>query len=112
MYYFAVFWDFWCGHFPDSLFPEHETNLSSPALVASLGKRLDFAISIDNGIMHMLSLAKIPMIVLFGPTSSEKFAPTYKNLIVLDSKKIKKTSDISSITVEDVLLAAKQYLNF
>ena len=97
---------------PKALFPEHESNLSSPALVACLGKRLDFAISIDNGVMHMLSLSKTPMIVLFGPTNSEKFAPNYKNLVVLDSKKIKKTSDISTISAEDVLEAAKQYLNF
>ena len=80
--------------------------------MTSLGKRLDFAISIDNGIMHMLSLGKIPMIVLFGPTSSEKFAPNYKDLIILDSKKIKKTSDISSISAEDVLKTAEQHLNF
>jgi len=97
---------------PESLFPEHETKLCSPALVTSLGKRLDFAISIDNGIMHMLSLGKIPMIVLFGPTSSEKFAPNYKDLIILDSKKIKKTSDISSISAEDVLKTAEQHLKF
>ena len=96
---------------PDSLFPEHESNLSSPALVTCLGKRLDFAVSIDNGIMHMLSLAKIPMISLFGPTDSEKFAPEYKNSIVLDSKKLNNTKDISSIAVEDVLSAAKQ-LNY
>jgi len=67
---------------PDAIFPEHESNLSSPVLVTCLGKRLDFAISIDNGIMHMLSLGKIPMIVLFGPTRSEKFAPDYKDVIV------------------------------
>ena len=97
---------------PDSLFPEHETSLSSPALVTCLGKRLDFAVSIDNGIMHMLSLSKIPMIVLFGPTSSEKFAPNYNNLIVLDSKKLYNTKDVSSISVQDVLLASKQLLNF
>ena len=97
---------------PEAIFPEHESNLSSPALVTCLGKRLEFAISIDNGVMHMLSLAKIPMIVLFGPTNSEKFAPNYKDLIVLDSKKIYNTIDISSINVEDVLQAAKQYLNF
>jgi ADP-heptose:LPS heptosyltransferase len=96
---------------PDSLFPEHESNLSSPALVTCLGKRLDFAVSIDNGIMHMLSLAKVPMISLFGPTDSEKFAPEYKNSIVLDSKKLNNTKDISSIAVKDVLSAAKQ-LNF
>jgi ADP-heptose:LPS heptosyltransferase len=97
---------------PQALFPEHQSNISSPALVTCLGKRLDFAISIDNGVMHMLSLGKIPMIVLFGPTSSEKFAPDYKNLIILDSKKIKNTSDISSISVEDVLHEAKQHSNF
>jgi len=97
---------------PDALFPEYESGLASPALVICLGKRLDFAISIDNGIMHMLSLSKVPMIVLFGPTNSEKFAPNYKNLIILDSKKIKKTSDISAINVEDVLKAAMQYSNF
>ena len=97
---------------PNAIFPEHDSVLSSPALVTCLGKRLDFAVSIDNGIMHMLSLAKVPMVVLFGPTNSEKFAPIYKDLIILDSKKIKKTSDISSISVEDVLQAVKQHLNF
>ena len=97
---------------PQALFPEHGSELSCPALVACLGKRLDFAISIDNGVMHMLSLSKVPMIALFGPTNSEKFAPEYKSTIVLDSKKIYKTNDVSSITVEDVLEAAKLNLNF
>ena len=97
---------------PYSLFPEHESNLSSPALVACLGKRLDFAITIDNGVMHMLSLSKVPMISLFGPTDSEKFAPEYEKSIVLDSKKIHNTKNISAITVEDVLTAAKLHLNY
>ena len=97
---------------PESLFPEHETKLSSPALVTCLGQRLNFAISIDNGIMHMLSLSKTPMIILFGPTNPKKFAPSYQGAIVLDSKKLYKTTDISSISSEDVLLAARQHLNF
>ena len=97
---------------PEALFPEHESNIASPALVTCLGKRLDFAISIDNGVMHMLSLGKIPMIVLFGPTSSNKFAPDYKDLIILDSKKIKNTPDISSISAEDVLNEARQHSKF
>ena len=97
---------------PSSLFPEHETNISSPALVTCLGKRLDFAITIDNGVMHMLSLAKVPMISLFGPTDSEKFAPQYENSIVLDSKKLYNTKNVSAITVEDVLNSAKQHLNY
>jgi len=97
---------------PKALFPENESNLACPALVSCLGKRLDFVITIDNGIMHMLSLSKVPMIVLFGPTSSEKFAPTYKNIIVLDSKKIYGSNNIDSISVEDVLQSAKLHLNF
>ncbi len=97
---------------PNALFPEHASKLSCPALVACLGKRLDFAISIDNGVMHMLSLSKVPMITLFGPTDSEKFAPKYKNLIILDSKKLYNTKNVSAITVEDVLEAAKRHLSF
>ena len=97
---------------PLALFPEHESNISSPALVTCLGKRLDFVITIDNGVMHMLSLSKVPMISLFGPTNSEKFAPEYDKSIVLDSKKLHNTKDVTSITVEDVLLAVKQHLSF
>ena len=97
---------------PNALFPEHESNFNSPALVTCLAKRLNFAITIDNGIMHMLSLAKIPMISLFGPTDSEKFAPEYKRSIILDSKKLYNTKNISAISVGDVLQVAKQHLNF
>jgi len=97
---------------PSALFPEHETSFNSPALVTCLGTRLDLAITIDNGIMHMLSLSKVPMISLFGPTDPLKFAPRYKNSKVLDTKKIYKSKDAADITVEDVLLAAKQFLNF
>ena len=97
---------------PSALFPEHETSLDSPALVTCIGARLDLAITIDNGIMHMLSLSKVPIISLFGPTNANKFAPQYKNTKVLDSKKLYNSKNVSDITVEDVLLASKQLLNF
>jgi len=87
---------------PNALFPERHSNISCPALVAALTSRLSLAISIDNGIMHMMSLANIPMIVLFGPTDSEKFAPKIDSIKILDSKKIYKSKDINSITVHDV----------
>ena len=96
---------------PSALFPEHETSLGSPALVTCLGARLDLAITIDNGIMHMLSLSKVPIISLFGPTDAEKFAPQYKDSKVLDSKKIYNSKNVSDITVEDVLQAAKQFVS-
>ena len=72
-------------------------------MVTALSARLDTAVSIDNGIMHMMALAKIPMIVLFGPTNSHKFAPKNKFIKVLDSKVIHKTKDINSIEVDEVL---------
>ena len=92
---------------PNSLFPEHNSNLANPALVTALTSRLEKAISIDNGVMHMMSLAKVPMIILFGPTNSEKFAPKHDNLVILDSNKLYKTNDISKIKIEDVL----KYIN-
>ena len=87
---------------PRALFPEINSKLSCPALVTALSARLDQAVSIDNGVMHMMSLANIPMIVLFGPTNSEKFAPKNDQIKIMDSKKIHGTSDIESITVDEV----------
>ena len=87
---------------PRALFPEINSNLSCPALVTALSARLDQAVSIDNGVMHMMSLADIPMIVLFGPTNSKKFAPKSDQVKIIDSKKIYGTSDIESITVDEV----------
>ena len=96
---------------PSAIFPEYETSLNSPALVTCLGTRLDLVITIDNGIMHMLSLSKVPIISLFGPTDPLKFAPQYKNSKVLDSKKIYNSKNVSDITVGDVLLTVKQFLS-
>ena len=59
----------------------------------------------------MLSLSKVPIISLFGPTDAKKFAPQYKNSIILDSKKLYNSNDVSSINVEDVLKEAKPFLN-
>ena len=87
----------------NAIFPELDTQLSGPPLVTALSSRLDKAISIDNGIMHMIGLADIPMLVLFGPTNSKKFSPKIKNIDILDSKIIYNSNEISNITEEDVL---------
>ncbi len=88
---------------PTAIFPELNSKLACPALVTALASRLNTAVTIDNGIMHMMALANIPMIVLFGPTNSDKFAPKNKYTKILDSKKIYKTKDINSIQVDEVL---------
>ena len=49
-----------------------------------------------------MALADIPMIVLFGPTNSDKFAPKNTFTKVIDSKKIHNTSDIETISVDEV----------
>ena len=87
---------------PSALFPEVNSKLSCPALVTALSSRLDLAVSIDNGVMHMMGLSNIPMIVLFGPTNSEKFAPKNNWTKILDSKKIYNSKDIETITVDEV----------
>ena len=87
----------------NALFPELETSLSGPPLITALSTRLEKAVSIDNGIMHMIGLANIPMIVLFGPTNSEKFAPKIDKIDILDSKLIYNSNDILKIKVQDVL---------
>ena len=87
---------------PNALFPEHHSNIACPALVTALASRLNLGISIDNGVMHMMGLANVPMIVLFGPTDSEKFAPKIDAIKVLDSKKIYNSKNINRITVHDV----------
>ena len=87
---------------PGALFPETNSELSCPALVTALSSRLDQAVSIDNGVMHMISLAGVPMIILFGPTNSDKFAPKNNYTKILDSKKIYNSSDIETISVDEV----------
>ena len=86
-----------------AIFPELNTNLACPAFITAISTRLKKAISIDNGIMHMIGLANIPMIVLFGPTNSEKFAPKIQNIKVLDSKIMNNSDDIETIKEDDVL---------
>ena len=87
----------------NALFPELGSTLSGPPLVSALSTRIEKVISIDNGIMHMVGLANIPMVVLFGPTNSKKFAPKISKIDILDSKLIYNSDDISKITEKDVL---------
>ena len=56
--------------------------------------------------MHMVSLAKKPMILLFGSggtNEDEKFAPKYSDVKILNSSKMYNSVDISKISENDVL---------
>jgi ADP-heptose:LPS heptosyltransferase len=95
-------------------FPEFNTNLNDPCLLISLAKKMDYAISIDNGVMHLLSLANIPMITIFGPTSSDKFAPEINNIKILSSQKLFNSKNINLITskiiIEQIDLLEKEII--
>ena len=88
---------------PSALFPEENSKIEDPVLVTALGLRLEKAISIDNGVMHMLGLTNIPMVILFGPTNSKKFSPKNQNIDILDTKLLFNSSDINKISVSEVL---------
>lgn len=47
----------------------------SPLLTIAVAARLDAAVANDSGGGHMLAAAGIPLLSLFGPTPSAKFAP-------------------------------------
>ena len=85
-----------------ALIPELDTKLSGPPLVTAMATRLEKAISIDNGLMHMIGLANIPMIVLFGPTNSKKFSPKIEDIKILDSKEMYNSDNIDKISLDDV----------
>ena len=87
----------------DAIFPEFHSNINDPCLLISLAKRMDYAITIDNGVMHLLSLANIPMIAIFGPTSSDKFAPKIDNIKILSSQKLFNSKNINLITPKIII---------
>jgi ADP-heptose:LPS heptosyltransferase len=62
-----------------AIFPETQSSLSGPPFVTALASRLEKSISIDNGIMHMIALAKIPMIVYLDLLVQKNF---HQNIIM------------------------------
>lgn len=49
--------------------------------------RMDLAIGSDNGLLHVASLFKIPIVALFGPTNPEITAPWGDNVTILRNGK-------------------------
>ena len=90
----------------EAIIPEVNAKYSEPAFVTALATRLSSSVTINNGIMHMISLAKTPMILLFGsggPKEEEKFAPKHSSVKILNSNKLYNSTDISKISEKDVL---------
>ena len=83
-------------------FPEHlvHSSLKNPFLVIAMAKKLHSAISINNGVMHMLGLAGTKTVIFFDE-NSDKFRPLNGNKSkIYFSSKNKETKDLTS---EDII---------
>ena len=83
-------------------FPEHlvHSSLKNPFLVIAMAKKLHSAISINNGVMHMLGLAGTKTAIFFDE-NSDKFKPLDGNKSkIYTSTKNKETKDL---TPEDII---------
>ena len=92
---------------PDALYPTAPTDeFFTPTVSFSiaLGQRLAAAVANDSGAGHILALADIGLISLFGPTSPEKFAPTTKKCQVIKAQNYGGTQ-MKDIPIETVLEA-------
>jgi ADP-heptose:LPS heptosyltransferase len=64
---------------PDASFPLQaasvEARADEPFLTMAIAQRARAALANDSGNAHILAAAGVPLVVLFGATSAEKFAP-------------------------------------
>ncbi len=82
---------------PNAKFPEHEVDLEfqTPELLIALANKMSFNISIDNGVAHLLALAK-SRTFCFYPGNAEKFKPNKSNFYSYNCKNYKDMSNLSS----------------
>jgi ADP-heptose:LPS heptosyltransferase len=78
----------------NSFFPELKINKKNrdPSLVVELGKQMEFIITIDNGVMHMLALSGVKMFCFFAGRS-DKFKPLGSNNFIYDCNKNNESID-------------------
>lgn len=94
---------------PDAYYPEHKAKieLQNPSLVIALGKKMEFNITIDNGVMHMLGLSEKKLFCFFNK-NSEKFKPLSSNTYVYDCKKQGKV--INSLKSKEIIQFINNYI--
>jgi ADP-heptose:LPS heptosyltransferase len=81
----------------------------NPLFTMALGSRLTAAVSNDSGIAHMLAVAGVPLIVLYGPTVYEKFPPMTDVITVIRAEKYG-SRDMTAIPLDDVNQALQTML--
>ena len=95
---------------PNAFFPEHVANkkFKNPSLVIALANKMNFNITIDNGVMHMLGLTDKKLFCFFNK-NSEKFKPVSKNAYIFDCKLQNK--QINILKSKEIIRFIEQNLN-
>jgi len=95
----------------DAYFPEHlvEKSYRNPFLVIAIGKKLKSAISIDNGIMHMLGLAGTKTAIFFNK-NSDKFKPMSKDNLKIYSSFKNRNKNVEDLTLNDIVSYLKDFI--
>jgi ADP-heptose:LPS heptosyltransferase len=63
--------------------PDPDTGAEGIDLCMAIGARLDAAISNDAGLAHVLAVADVPLVALFGPTNPRRWAPEVDRIQIL-----------------------------
>lgn len=73
---------------PEALFPlqDHPDFLKNPLYTTALTKCCKIGIANDSGTGHLMGLAHIPLISLFGPTASAKLHPYTPKLSIMSGR--------------------------
>jgi ADP-heptose:LPS heptosyltransferase len=96
---------------PAARFPLQEAQTDAlgrePFLTMALARRAHGALANDSGNAHILAAAGVPLVVIFGPTSAEKFVPVGSHVrVVRASDHGGRLADLPSSAVLTALQAA------
>lgn len=97
---------------PGALFPTLDAGGQphpSIALTIALGQRLKVAVANDAGAGHILAAADAPLVSLFGPTPSAKFAPSARRREIIEAQSFG-APEMKAIPMEAVAAAVDRLL--
>ncbi len=90
--------------------PDGQGSGMKPLEITALAERLTAAVTNDCGAAHMLAAGQVPMVVLFGATNPDKYAPATPTLRVIRAEATGAQA-INSIAVETVVNALESLLD-
>lgn len=103
-----------CEALPEAVFPPTVESapgeVSGPALVIALARRMAAAVSNDSGAGHMLALGQVPLVSLYSKADPRKYVLNVPRLTVIDAKD-HGGRDPALIPLEDVARALENLLD-